>query len=59
MSQTLGIVKGKQLSVPVTYFFSSSESVATIQLNPGALEEVAKGNISVLNSPLQEDAGIV
>jgi hypothetical protein len=49
-------VNGKQLSVPVIYFFSSSESVA---LNPGALEEVAKGNISVLNSPVQEDAGIV
>ena len=59
MSQTLGIVNGKQLSVPVTYFFSSSESVAAIQLNPGALEGVAKGNISVLNSPVQEDAGIV
>ena len=59
VSQTLGIVKGKQLSVPVTYFFSSSESVAAIQLNPGALEEVAKGNISVLSSTVQEDAGIV
>ena len=59
VSQTLGIVKGKQLSVPVTYFFSNSESVAAIRLNPGALEEVAKGNISVLSSTMQEDAGIV
>jgi len=56
VTQTLGIVNGKQLSVPVTYFFSSSESVA---LNPGALEEVNKGNISVLNSSLQEDGSIV
>ena len=59
VSQTLGIVKGKQLSVPVTYFFSNSESVAAIRLNPGALKEVAKGNISVLSSTMQEDAGIV
>ena len=43
----------------VTYFFSSSESITAIQLNPGALEEVAKGNIGVLNSPVQEDGSIV
>ena len=43
----------------MTNFFSSSESVAAIQLNSGALEEVAKGNISALNSPLQEDGNIV
>ena len=43
----------------MTYLFSSSESVAAIQLNSGALEEVAKGNISVLNSTLQEDGSIV
>ena len=43
----------------MTYFFSSSESITAIQLNPGALEEVAKGNIGVLNSPVQEDGSIV